>query len=434
MTDQLEHDLRTMLAARAATVTADPATSEDTIADRLRAGDDAVAVAVPLAGHPPRGRWLLVAAAAAVLLGGVAVTAVVTRDDEVRLVTPPPSGDPVIFTAPGDAEAVALAYLADRLEAPIDAIELQPDDGIGGGGAAGFDWIRADVDAGTGGFVGLLERDGRWAVLEAFTDGASIDVAERDVDSVTVRTTGPAGSHVQLSIHRLSGESLTAGGCGGAAIGPGADEPTDPVTCSLVDEPVHVGDEPLTVRFSVVTQDGVRLTLEERLLLVGATQRREADRTIGRDGDAPKDVAERVALELFGEEYVTTAVEPGRDSQLVVMEGPSGVLNADVWTDSATGRWRVLSISSPELAPLLADGLGRTEDGHLSVEAPVEGILTVTGLDAGLEPLGETSATRVEPGAAYQLAGVEPWLDEAIWLRVSIRRADGDRLLLFGAA
>jgi hypothetical protein len=433
MTDQLEHDLRTMLASRARAVTADPGAGEQVIADRLRAGDDALADVLPLAARPSRRRWMA-AAAVAVLVAGVA--ALIARDDaKVTLITPTDTVEPVIFTAPGAAEDVALAYLEDRLDVAAGAIDLRSSESIGAADAAGYQWTRTDVDEPSGGFVGLLLRDGRWAVLEAFSDGPSIDAAERDAEGVTVRTTAPTGTYVQLGIHRLTGEAITSGGCGGEAVGAAPHPPALPVECDL-DEPIVVADDaPLTVRFSVVTQDGVRLTLEEQLLTVAGGQPTTPaeDPTVGRPGEAAKDVAERVALAAFGEEYVTTDVTEVEGDSHVTMEGPSGVVVAEVWPDPNGRGWQLVSIISPELAPLLEGGLGLATDGRLSVEVPVEGILTATGLDAALVPLGETAATRVEPGSAYELA-VGPWLEEASWLRVSIVRADGDRLLLFGAA
>jgi hypothetical protein len=107
----------------------------------------------------------------------------------------------------------------------------------------------------------------RWEVVESYSDGASIDEISRTATTITVRSTGPSGSYLELSVHRLDGTSITAGGCGGAAVsasGEAVDE--GPVGCDLIDEPIPVADEPLTVRLSVVTVDGVPLTLEERLV------------------------------------------------------------------------------------------------------------------------------------------------------------------------
>lgn len=438
MTDQLEHDLRSMLAGRAEAVTADPAASEQTIADRLQTGDATLADVVPLAVRPARRRWLAAAAAAVVVIAGVAAV-IVHDDDKTTLVTPSVDPDPVIFTAAGTAEDVARAYLVDRLDAAPAAIELRASDSIGAADAAGFDWTRTDVEAPTGGFVGLLERNGRWAVLEAFTDGPSIDSVDRNAASLTVHTTGPAGSYVQLSVHLLSGESLSAGGCGGEAVGAnGPEEPTEPVTCSLVDEPIpnEVADDPLTIRFSVVTREGTLLTLEEQLLLAPGEDEdgREQDPTRSRQGEAAKDVAERVASMAFGDEYVTTGADDRDESTFVTMEGPLGTVTAKLWPDPQAGGWQLVSIASPALEPILDAGGRISEDGRLEIEVPVAGLLTVTGLDGALEPLGETTSTRVEPGGTSSIAGVEPWLEESRWVRVSILMDDGERLQLFAAA
>ena len=126
-----------------------------------------------------------------------------------------------------------------------------------------------DLQDPAGGTVVLRDLGGgEWEVVESFSDGASIDQITRAATTITVRSTGPAGSHLSLSVHRLDGEAITAGGCGGAAVGSTAASAvdTEPVGCDLVDEPVEVGDEPVTVRLSIVTPEGVPLTLEEHLV------------------------------------------------------------------------------------------------------------------------------------------------------------------------
>ena len=107
----------------------------------------------------------------------------------------------------------------------------------------------------------------QWEVVESYSDGASIDEISRTATTITARSTGPSGSYLELSVHRLDGTSLSAGGCGGAAVsasGEAVDE--GPVACDLVDEPIPFADEPLTVRLSIVTAEGEALTLEERLV------------------------------------------------------------------------------------------------------------------------------------------------------------------------
>ena len=121
MTDQLETDLRAMLAARAAEVTADAASGEAAVAARLQSGDAALAEVVPLA-RPRRSRWPIAAAAAvaAVVVLGAAVWAA-QDDDTAEVVTdPPPEAPAAIFTGVGSPESVAGTYVFDRLDLPPD--------------------------------------------------------------------------------------------------------------------------------------------------------------------------------------------------------------------------------------------------------------------------------------------------------------------------
>ena len=177
---------------------------------------------------------------------------------------------------------------------------------------------RPDLPPPTGGVVVLRDLGGgnEWEVVESYSDGASIDEISRTATTITARSTGPSGSYLELSVHRLDGTSLSAGGCGGAAVGPSGETVDEgPVACDLVDEPISYGDEPLTVRLSIVTAEGEALTLEERLVPPAAEESPDAtttttssstatsledgtssidDPTIGAPGDAAKDVAERV--------------------------------------------------------------------------------------------------------------------------------------------
>ena len=106
-----------------------------------------------------------------------------------------------------------------------------------------------------------------WEVVESYSDGASIDEISRTATTITARSTGPSGSYLELSVHRLDGTSISAGGCGGAAVGASGEAVDEgPVGCDLVDEPIPFGDEPLTVRLSIVTAEGEALTLEEHLV------------------------------------------------------------------------------------------------------------------------------------------------------------------------
>ena len=94
MTDQLESDLRSLLARHAAAIRPDAAGGEQAVARRLEAGDTAVADVISL--DPPRRRAWLAAAAVLVVaaVGAGAFAATRGSDSEVRTgpVTTPPAG------------------------------------------------------------------------------------------------------------------------------------------------------------------------------------------------------------------------------------------------------------------------------------------------------------------------------------------------------
>ena len=253
-------------------------------------------------------------------------------DDTADVVTDPaPEAPAAIFTGVGSPESVAGTYVFDRLDLAPDQ-QLTLTSGTAGpdvpADLVGITWSfdgRPDLAPPTGGVVVLRDLGGgnEWEVVESYSDGASIDEISRTATTITARSTGPSGSYLELSVHRLDGTSLSAGGCGGAAVrrvswpargrgGPWA------VTWST--SPSSFADEPLTVRLSIVTAEGEALTLEERLVPPAAegstTPRRPRldrhlardgpssieDPTIGAPGDAAKDVAERVMRDVFDDE------------------------------------------------------------------------------------------------------------------------------------
>ena len=403
MTDQLETDLRAMLAARAAEVTADAASGEAAVAARLQTGDAALAEVVPLA-RPQRSRWPIAAAAAVAVVAvlGAAIWAA-QDDDTAEVVTDPaPEAPAAIFTGVGSPESVAGSYVFDRLDLPPDQ-QLTLTSGTAGpdvpADLVAVTWSfdgRPDLPPPTGGVVVLRDLgDGNeWEVVESYSDGASIDEISRTATTITARSTGPAGSYLELSVHRLDGTSISAGGCGGAAVGP-SNETVDegPVACDLVDEPISFADEALTVRLSIVTVDGDALTLEEHLVPPASEASPDAtttttssstatsiedgtsssdDPTIGAPGDAAKDVAERVMRDLIHDEAVTMEVADRSDGDVVVtMETISTGTSvfAFVTFDEALGVHRLVGLESGKLQVF-------DDEGHLSI--PAAGRLSIS--------------------------------------------------------
>ena len=224
MTDQLETDLRAMLAARAAEVTADAAGGEAAVAARLQTGDAALAEVVPLA-RPRRSRWPIAAAAAVAVVAvlGAAIWAA-QDDDTAEVVTDPPPRHPprsspasdrprawpgrtcsIASTFPRTSSSRSPAGPPDPMSPPTSWRHLE---------------LRrpARPPPPTGGVVVLRDLGGgnEWEVVESYSDGASIDEISRTATTITARSTGPSGSYLELSVHRLDGTSISAGGCGGA--------------------------------------------------------------------------------------------------------------------------------------------------------------------------------------------------------------------------
>ena len=208
MTDQLETDLRAMLAARAAEVTADPA------AARPRSPPDSASVTPPLAEIVPLARPAGPRLAHRRRGGGRGrgdprrwrSGPPVTRHRERRH-RPCPRGAAAIFTGVGSPEE-------RRRDVRVRSPRPRPGPGAHGHQrAAGPDdprrpdrrhlaahgEVRTSQDP-AGGTVVLRDLGGgEWEVVESYSDGASIDQITRTATTITVRSTGPAGSHLSLA-------------------------------------------------------------------------------------------------------------------------------------------------------------------------------------------------------------------------------------------
>lgn len=446
MTDQLDHDLRRLLAERAAAVTPDVARGEAAIATRLAAGDAGLADVVSLTTRSRR-RPLTLVAAAVVLIATIGA-AVALQDRDEAVVTSQPEAEEIgsigFFTAEGSVEEVTQQYLADRLDVAVaDArVTRNPREPGQSADLVGVAWELTSWNTRDGVSRTVVLRDlagDRWEVVESYSDGASIDSMEIDGDQVVVHATGPGT--LNLSVHAIDGRDTgvsSSSFCGtGAAIG-GA-----PVTTALpsvtecdLELDVDLDLLPATVRLIVSGDDGRPRMLEERLLAdavegtgsaSGPTTTATAtlpqpadDPTIGAPGDAAKDVAERVAREIFGEEYVTVAATDEGSLTLVTMEGEGGELVAEVAYDADLDRNRLVRIRP-------ASGSGQiglvNAAGSLVLEVPAGGTLTYGTLDLALVELMRGELIGGESAASAPIEGVA---DEAVaWIWARLETSDG---------
>lgn len=134
----------------------------------------------------------------------------------------------------------------------------------------------------------------------------------------------------------------------------------------------------------------------------------EEDAVVGREGEAAKDVAERVASDVLGEEGTTTAVDDTGDLDRVTLEMASGsTVVARVRPATATAPPTLVDLASPGLAL----------DGPGSLVSPASGRARVTTyLDAVPGEIGflAEGLPVVEGPNALALGGGGRWLQVAI--------------------
>jgi hypothetical protein len=413
--DPFESDLRTMLADRAGTVTADTQAGEAAVTARLVAGDTGLAevVAVP---STRRGPLLLIGAAAVLLLVAVLAAVVMASDDD-RVRTGP------VATAPPSRPAV---------------VELRPVLGTGrcaelGASAVPYYW--GDQDCYVLGDA-LPAND----LIESATVSASVSFngegvpigCEPDCPATTTSTSEESyGVTLMLTEDGIRRYNELASSCYAAAatcpMGHLAIVVDDRVvsTASIVDPSVEVDAIEITGPFTEQEAEELAALLDPR----GSGQPAATtttttdpvsgdDPTVGGEHDAAKDVAERVALTVFGEAYVTTEANDVGALTEVVMDGPGGQVVAEVAYDAELRRERLLRMR-PADGP---DQVGTmAADGSLTLVAPEAGSLSYAFLDGSLQP---------RDGATSQLAGgaslpVGPLEDDDLWMSVRLVTADG---------
>jgi hypothetical protein len=154
----------------------------------------------------------------------------------------------------------------------------------------------------------------------------------------------------------------------------------------------------------------------------------DADPLVARDGESAKDLAERVALQVFGEELVTMDVTDGADGSTVVhledLVGDRVLAHVVVAGDEM----RLDSMASPELDQPGATGQ-LTSDGHLVIELPPAGHLRLVALD---DQLRESQSVGTDkPAGPLDLDGAQ-FIADHPYVLITLETIDGHVIRGFG--
>ena len=212
----------------------------------------------PAGGAWRRGAGAMAAAAAVVVAGVFAVSLAADRDrvrtdpvDEPGEVQIDPLSAPGFFSRRGSPDDAVSAYLIDRLDTTADALiiqRLEPEDGQPAALIA-YEWSYLEPITTSGGTVVLREGpDGWWDLVDAFSDGLSIDQMTRAEGAITVAYSGPAGADLRLLLQDIGDNVLEEQSCSTGQ-------------CSFSGD---VPDIPIVVRLQLIDGDGQPVTLEER--------------------------------------------------------------------------------------------------------------------------------------------------------------------------
>lgn len=207
---------------------------------------------------PARRRIAAMAAAAAVVL--IAFVAVVLAADDRDVVRTDPAAEPSVepidpadapgfFSQQGTADEVVATYLSNRLDVPVSSLKierLEPEQGQSPT-LVGFGWTFSSSAPG-GTVVLRAGPDDWWDVIEAFSDGLSVDSLSRADGSLTVAYSGPSGATMHLILQDIGDNILHETEC-------------SDTSCSFLRE---VPDVPVIVRLQLLDDAGRPITLEER--------------------------------------------------------------------------------------------------------------------------------------------------------------------------
>lgn len=409
MTDPLDHDLRATLASRAAEITADAAAGEAAIAARLAAGDAGLAEVVAI--RSPRRRPLLVAAALLVVVA-LAAAALLSR------------GDDTVDTGPvDDPRAVPAAVLEFRpvlLQGPCfglstdtalrssdDTTCYQVGDPLPGNDLLESTGVAMSFSA-TGGPIGGDPL--QTTTTQAATNEYAVEL---------VLTTDGIAQFNALAAKCFERSSV----CPTGQIAIVVDDVV--LSAPTVQQPSFDADQ-IQISGDFTEDEAVALVAALRPLDGGQPPERSfgASATVGDEFESAKDVAERVALGVFGETFVTMGAEDDGALTWVTLEGPGGNAVAEVIYDEGAGGQRVLRISpAGEL-----DVPGTITDGSLSFELPEPGDLTYAILDGDLNELFANTMPGLEGGVVSALGPVG---EDPRWISVRLDTPDGRVLVWF---
>lgn len=319
---------------------------EDRIRRTLHAVADATPIDEPGSGSPSRRRWqpLAAAAAAAVVLVG-AVSVLGSGGGEgggVTVETPPAAGpsSPLpahfdlesatpVFVAPGDPDAVALAYMQSRFpDYPRPGVIVQP--AAVDGNRAEANWTTGGPDEGvlaTGKLHLRLEGDW-WTVVAATTD--DVDLSGLSYDNVrvegTIRTADEDALFADVltwrgePVHRAPRPEGQPGAAFrfGTAGGPGAGELALDVKHPMA---------PTVVRVHLV--GGTLLSISEVRFDAAPVDRHSdlagcAERLSNRDEEPTPDIVHRSCAQSLEGEVIASGVAGERTWELVASEEPDG--------------------------------------------------------------------------------------------------------------
>jgi hypothetical protein len=409
MTDQLESDLRSLLARRAAAIHPDAAGGEQAVARRLEAGDTAVAEVISL--EPPRRRAWLVAAAVLVIAAVGAGTFAATRGDDPDVQTGPVATAPVGRAAILEFRPVmAMGPCAEMGSSAYDVPGAEGTCYALGDVLLGNPLLRAaGVFASFGGIGEAIDGGQTSTSLPEETYGVTLTFTSDGIEQVNALASQcfarePRCPTGQLAIV-VDGEVLSAPTIQQPEFGTDQIDVSGDFTESEAEElAAALQPRPGTGTVTTTTAPGPPTA---------------GDPTVGAALDSPKDVAERVAQQVFGEQYVTMAAQDDGSLTFVTLEGPRGSVVAEVVFDEAAGANRLLRMGPADSSEHPG---AVTPSGGLSFTPPDSGELSYVTFDAELEELSSGVVVGVRPGAPTNLGEITV---DTRWVAVRLETDDG---------